>query len=76
MATFTPPRDRIFIAGRGGQFVGSIAVKGLPETTAQLRFLLVEPHARALGIGQRLVRRVLDHARACRTARSEAGCAP
>ncbi len=64
MATFTPPRDQIFIAERGGQFVGSVAVKGLPKATAKLRFLLVELHARGLGIGQRLVRRVLDHARA------------
>jgi DNA-binding MarR family transcriptional regulator/GNAT superfamily N-acetyltransferase len=64
MATFAPPRDRIFVAERGGQFVGSVAVKGLPDATAQLRFLLVEAHARGLGIGRRLVRRVLDHARA------------
>jgi DNA-binding MarR family transcriptional regulator/GNAT superfamily N-acetyltransferase len=63
MATFAPPRDRIFVAERGGQFVGSIAVKGLPDATAQLRFLIVEAHARGLGIGRRLVRRVLDHAR-------------
>jgi DNA-binding MarR family transcriptional regulator/GNAT superfamily N-acetyltransferase len=64
MATFAPPRDRIFIAERGGRFVGSVAVKGLPRATAQLRFLILEAHARGLGIGQRLVRRVLDHARA------------
>jgi DNA-binding MarR family transcriptional regulator/GNAT superfamily N-acetyltransferase len=64
MTTFAPPRDRIFLAERDGRFAGSIAVKGLPRATAQLRFLLVEPDARGLGIGRRLVRRVLDHARA------------
>jgi ribosomal protein S18 acetylase RimI-like enzyme len=64
MARFAPPRDRIFIAERDGQLVGSIAVKGLPRATAQLRFLLVEPAARGLGLGRRLVRRVIDHARA------------
>ena len=64
LATFAPPRDRMFIAERHGRFVGSIAVKGLPRDTAQLRFLLVEPDARGLGIGRLLVRRVLDHARA------------
>jgi DNA-binding MarR family transcriptional regulator/GNAT superfamily N-acetyltransferase len=64
LATFTPPRDRIFVAERAGQLVGSIAVKGLPRRVAQLRFLFVEPEARGLGIGRRLVRRVLDHARA------------
>jgi DNA-binding MarR family transcriptional regulator/GNAT superfamily N-acetyltransferase len=64
MATFSPPRDRIFVAERGGRFVGSIAVKGLPDATAQLRFLLVERWARGHGLGNRLVQRVLDHARA------------
>lgn len=64
MATFAPPRDRIFVAEHGGRFAGSVAVKGIPRATAQLRFLIVEAHARGLGIGRRLVRRVLDHARA------------
>jgi DNA-binding MarR family transcriptional regulator/ribosomal protein S18 acetylase RimI-like enzyme len=64
VATFAPPRDRIFVAERDRRFVGSIAVKGLPNATAQLRFLLVEHHARGHGLGRRLVQRVLDHARA------------
>lgn len=64
LRSFAPPRDRIFIAERGGRFIGSIAVKGLPDATAQLRFLLVEREARGLGLGRRLVRRVLDHAKA------------
>jgi len=64
MRAFAPPRDRIFIAERGGRFLGSIAVKGLPKATAQLRFLIVEREARGLGLGRRLVKGVLDHARA------------
>lgn len=63
VADFAPPRDRIFIADRGGRFAGSIASKGLPGATAQLRFLLVEPEARGQGLGRRLVRAVVDHAR-------------
>lgn len=63
VATFAPPRDRIFVAECSGRFVGSVAVKGLPEATAQLRFLLVERRARGRGLGRRLVQRVLDHAR-------------
>lgn len=63
VASFAPPRDRIFIAERAGRFAGSIASKGLPGATAQLRFLLVEPDARGRGLGRRLVRRVIDHAR-------------
>jgi len=62
---FAPPRDRIFVAELGGRFVGSIASKGLADATAKLRFLLVEPDARGRGLGRRLVRRVIDHARRC-----------
>lgn len=64
LADFAPPRDRIWVAERGGVFAGSVAVKGRARNTAQLRFLIVEPEARGLGIGKRLVKQVLDHARA------------
>jgi DNA-binding MarR family transcriptional regulator/GNAT superfamily N-acetyltransferase len=63
LADWAPPRDRIFVAERAGRFVGSIASKGLPDATAQLRFLLVEADARGHGLGRRLVRGVIDHAR-------------
>jgi DNA-binding MarR family transcriptional regulator/ribosomal protein S18 acetylase RimI-like enzyme len=63
MTDFSPPRDRIFIAERGDRFLGSIAVKGRPDATSQLRFLLVEPEARGHGLGRRLVRSVIDHVR-------------
>ncbi|HEX8115541.1 MAG TPA: GNAT family N-acetyltransferase, partial [Kofleriaceae bacterium] len=63
LAGFSPPRDRIFIAERAGRFIGSIASKGLPDATAQLRFLIVEADARGHGLGRRLVRSVIDHAR-------------
>lgn len=65
VAELAPPRDRIFVAAQAGRLAGSIASKGLPDATAQLRFLLVEPEARGRGLGRRLVRRVLDHARRC-----------
>jgi DNA-binding MarR family transcriptional regulator/GNAT superfamily N-acetyltransferase len=61
---FAAPRDRIFVAERAGRFLGSISIKGRPNATAQLRFLIVEREARGLGLGRRLVRRVLDHAKA------------
>jgi len=64
VATFAPPRDRIFVAELAGRLVGSVAVKGLPNATVQLRFLLVEHSCRGRGLGRRLVQRVLDHARA------------
>jgi len=64
MKGFSPPRDRILVAEVAGRHLGSVAVKGLPHETAQLRFLLLERSARGLGLGRRLVGAVVDHARA------------
>lgn len=65
VAELSLPRDRIFVALRSGQVLGSVAMKGLPNQTGQLRFLLVEAAARGLGLGRRLVQTAIEHARAC-----------
>jgi GNAT superfamily N-acetyltransferase len=48
-------RRRAWIADTGGQRVGCILCTPLDGTVAQLRLFLVEPSARGLGIGSRLV---------------------
>jgi DNA-binding MarR family transcriptional regulator/GNAT superfamily N-acetyltransferase len=58
-----PRRDAAWIAEVDGEPVGSVLCVHKDDRVAQLRLLLVEPTARGLGIGTRLVDTCLDFAR-------------
>lgn len=63
LTRYDPARERSWIAEADGRRAGAIALMRRSRRVAQLRLLFVEPWARGLGIGGRLVSECVGQAR-------------
>jgi N-acetylglutamate synthase-like GNAT family acetyltransferase len=61
--SYVEGKDFFAVAEMEGKIVGSIAIVGHPQQSAQLRWFLVHPDARGKGVGRTLLRQAVTFCR-------------
>ena len=61
---YDPTRNRVWISEHGGRRIGFLLLMDRGEA-AQLRYFLIEPEYRGLGLGSKLLKLYMDFLRTC-----------
>jgi putative acetyltransferase len=57
---YSPPSGAFLLAQEKGSFVGCVGLRKLSDTVGEIKRLYVQPTARGLGLGEALVRCIVD----------------
>ena len=63
LVNYSPEKDRIWFAEAGGRMIGAIAVFGHSPQKAQLRWFILHPQFRGIGLGGTLFDKALQYCR-------------
>ncbi|MBS0515782.1 MAG: GNAT family N-acetyltransferase [Proteobacteria bacterium] len=61
---YAPPRGTLLLARAGGSIAGCVALRPVDDATCEMKRLYVRDAFRAIGLGRRLVERVIGDAQA------------
>jgi GNAT superfamily N-acetyltransferase len=63
--SFKPDKERLWVAEKSGQIIGSVGIIESSQLQARLRWLLVDPANRGLGLGKALIDEAIDFCKQC-----------
>lgn len=63
LQTYSPNKDRFWLAEADNEIVGSIAVIGHSDERAQIRWFILHPDYRGMGIGKKLIEDAIAYCR-------------
>lgn len=64
-SNYDPAKDRVWICEHNGTMVGSLALMHRDNSTAQLRYFVLQPAYRGIGLGNRLMDLFMQFFREC-----------
>ncbi len=62
---YDPLKDRVWIAEHNHTIIGFLLLAHRPDNTAQLRYFLIEPGYRGIGLGKKLMELYMDFFHSC-----------